>query len=195
MTSREVFCAVLAHAAVRRADAIVVLAGEDGRPRSDVAVQFYRSKVAPFIVLSGGLDEPPHLQGAKTLLPVLLDQGIPEEDIVLDCTSRNTHQQAVNVVNLAAEHEWRTLVLVASPGHLYRAFLTFLKVLQETGQTETIRLVPVPASQLPWWGKPEGMEARRIDLLESEFQRIAEYRDHVATYEAGLDYLCRWESR
>jgi uncharacterized SAM-binding protein YcdF (DUF218 family) len=161
----------------------------------EVALQFYRSKVAPFIVLSGGLDEPPHLQGAKTLLPVLLDQGIPEEDIVLDCTSRNTRQQAVNVVNLAAEHEWRTLVLVASPGHLYRAFLTFLTVLQETGQAETIRLVPVPASQLPWWGKPEGMEARRIDLLESEFQRIAEYRDHVATYEEGLEYLCRWEAR
>jgi uncharacterized SAM-binding protein YcdF (DUF218 family) len=161
----------------------------------EVALQFYRSKVAPFIVLSGGLDEPPHLQGARTLLPVLLDYGVPEEDVILDCESKNTHQQAENVIALAAKHEWRALVLVASPGHLYRAFLTFLRELQKTGQEERIRLVPVPASQVPWWGAPEGMEARRIDLLVSEFQRIAEYREHVATYDEGLACLQAWESR
>jgi uncharacterized SAM-binding protein YcdF (DUF218 family) len=195
VTAREIFCAVVTNQPVRHADAIVVLCGEDGRPRMEVGVQFYRANVAPTIVLSGGLDEPPRLMGARTLYPMLLGHGITAEAILVEDQSRNTHEQAVYVIDLAREHGWWTLVVIASPGHAYRAFLTFLRELQRTGLADRIRLVVAQASQVPWWGAPDGMTTRRIDLLDSEFQRIGAYGDHVASFEDALAYLEHWESR
>lgn len=186
--------AVLDHGPLIRADAIVVLCGEDADGRMAVALQLLKSAAAPRIVLSGGLDDPPRLQGASRVRAALIDAGVHPDRLIVEPDALHTRDQAVNVVRLAMTEGWTRLLLVASPYHQYRAFLTFLKVLQEMDAEERIRLVPAPAT-LSWWGCPPGTDATRLDLLASEVEKITRYAEHVASFSDGLAYLKRWEGQ
>lgn len=194
-SARERFCTVLAHGPLLQADAIVVLCGEDGEERLKVGAELMLSGGASQIVLSGGQDDGVRWLGADRLCPVLMGKGVAFDRIYVEGASQNTREQAVAVVARAATQEWGRLLLVASAYHAPRAFLTFLKVLQEFDLTEQIQLVSVPASHTPWFKAPAGMETTRLALLEEEFRKIEAYREHVATYEEGLAYLKYWEGR
>lgn len=196
MTPREAFCAVLANGPLRSGDAIVVLSG-DGKTRVDVAFELLMQHAAKQVVVTGGLDNPPHSLTADQMRSYLIELGLRPDLIITEPTAMNTHEQAEAVVDLAVEREWKHLLLIASPYHQYRAFLTFLQVLNDRDLDKTIRLQSIPATQTRWWAKPDGLDETRFDMLEGEFDKIAAYRrkGHVATYETGLSYLEYWESR
>ena len=198
MTPREAFCAVLSNGPLRYGDAIVVLSG-DGTTRLAVAAEVFTQKVqaAPRIVVSGGVDNPPHSLSAAASKQWLIAKGISSGKIIEEGGSQNTHAQACNVISMAVSHKWKTLLLVTSPYHQYRAFLTFLRELRDFTLDEQIRLINIPASQTKWWGKPEACDVTRMDLLADEFAKIDTYalKGHVASYEDGLNYLMTWEAR
>lgn len=198
-TDRERFCAMLATAPMQRGNAIVVLTG-DGTARLGVAMQLLRQDGAPLVVITGGLDAPPYSLPAAQLAGGLMGMGVAPSRIRLDESARNTREQAVNVVKMAADEGWTSLLLVASPEHQFRAFLTFLAAIHEQDATlaDRLRLVNVPASNLKWGEVPEGrMAVSRLDLLASEFQKLDTYQDvgHAATYAEGITYLLAWENR
>lgn len=193
MTDRELFCTILSNGPLMNADAVVVLAGEDAEPRLQVALQLMLSRAANTVVLSGGKHDPPRWIGADALRGQLLGMGLAHDRIVVEGDSQNTREQAVNVVEIIAAEGWAQILLVVSSYHMYRAYLTFLRALQEAGLDDKVRLVPVPASQTPWTEAPEGVEQTRADLLAVEFAKVEEYGEHVASYAEGLAYLQRWE--
>jgi len=195
MTERERFCAVLSNGPVYQSDAVVLLCGEDCGPRIAVAAQIMLTGGAHGVLVSGGRDEPPRWIGAEKAFASLLGAGVASGKIMLDRESQNTREQAVNAVELAVEKEWKRLLIAASPYHQYRAFLTFLRALQEAGKADEIQIMSVPASQAPWFDAPAGMEQSRADLLAVEFAKVEEYTEHVATYAEGLVYLETWEGR
>jgi uncharacterized SAM-binding protein YcdF (DUF218 family) len=194
ISDREQFMSVLLTSPLLKADAIVVCCGEDGIERSKVAVQLVRQEGAPFIVLSGGV-EGDSLKGAVSCQSFVMGQGVSPTRIIVEKESTNTREQAVNVVKIAAEKEWRRLLIVASPYHAPRAMLTFLKALQEVGKEKEIQLIAVPASHLAWWKSPEGNKRTRLELLSGEMGKIAMYPEHISTYSDGLSYLHEWEGR
>jgi uncharacterized SAM-binding protein YcdF (DUF218 family) len=194
ISARERFLAVVSTGPLLRADAVIVLTGEDGKARTEIGAQLMRQEGADYVVLSGGVDKPPRCLSAKTLEPVLMGMGVSPTRIILEPDSMNTREQAVNVTALAIEKGWKRLLLVASPYHSCRAFLTFLKAIEEAGKADEIQLVNVPASQLKWFGKPAGVDHSRADLFAGELGKIALYGEHVASYESGLKYLERWEA-
>lgn len=193
MTDRESYLAALFTVPIIPADAAVVLCGEDAVPRLLSAVQMVLMRYAPLLVLTGGRDQHPTIQGAKTLHTSAVALGVKEEAIVLDNAAMNTREQAVNVVALAKERRWRRLLLVASPYHLPRAFLTFVQAVGD----QPLRVIPAPAGPTPWWGAPAGITDIRLDLLRREFEKVDAYgsQGHVATYAAGLEYLKHWEAK
>lgn len=195
-TSREQFCAVLASGPVLRGDAIVLLTG-DGEARIPVALELFVQRAAPVIVVSGGLDQPPHSLPASRIAALLHGKGVSPDRIRTDDASMHTQDQARHVFALAESEGWRRLLLIASPYHSYRAFLTFLRVLLDVGKAETIHLVCIPASQTPWFGSPEGLTATRFELLAEEFAKVDRYgaQGHVASYEDGIAYLKHWEGK
>lgn len=195
MTSRESFCAVLSNGPLLRGDAIIVLAGEDGRRRMDIAVEMMKQQAAKYIVLSGGVDRPPRYQGALTLAPILLSTGMAPDRVRLEDSSQNTREQAVACVDMMRKEGWTRVLLVASAYHMPRAFLSFVKALQEANLDDEVRIIPVPASQAPWFEPPEGLDATRFELLAEEFRKIDVYAPHVASYDEGLAYLRHWEGR
>lgn len=194
ISEREQFLSVLYTSPLLKADAIVVACGEDGIERSKIAVQLIRQEGAQYIVLSGGIDND-DTQGAKTCHPFVMGQGVSPTRIILETESQNTREQAVNVVKIAVEREWKRLLLVASPYHVPRVMLSFLKALQESGKDKEIQLVSVPASHLAWSVAPEGNKRTRLELLTGELGKIAMYPDHIARYSEGLAYLSEWEGR
>ena len=196
LTNRERFCAVLWSGPLLSADAIIVLAGEDGVARAQTAVELFRSGAAPVIVLSGGLHQPPRIQSGEHLSSIVLGGGVAPDRIFHE-PALHTQEQATAITALSVEQHWRRLLLVASPYHLPRAFLTFVRALHQAQQHETIRLVAVPASHTFWFHAVPGAPAEetRLATLAVEFEKCGRYAEHVATWSEGLDYLRYWEGR
>lgn len=198
VSDRERFCAVLSNGPMLRADAIVVLEG-DGVARLATALELFRQHAAPVIVLSGGLDVPPNCLTAESLAGTLYGMGVAPDRVLCESASLNTREQAVHVITMAQAKGWKRLLLVASPYHQYRAYLTFLHALAEVHATESIHLVNVPASNLNWWTGLKGVngvERSRLELLEDEFEKCDDYQvtGHCASFAAGLAYLKHWEA-
>lgn len=195
VSEREQFCAVLSNGSIRQGDAIVLLTG-DGDARVSVAAELFKCGAAPVIVVTGGYTNPPHSVPATEMAGSLIGMGIAPDCVVVDNDSMHTQDQARHVLEIATERKWRRLLLVASPYHQFRAFLTFLKVLKDAGQDGDIHLVSVPAGMhIPWFGVPAGRERSRVQLLAEEFGKVEQYAADVASYGEGLEYLRQWESR
>ena len=184
-TSRERLLVALFWGPLARADAIVVLAGQDAQARLDSGVNLLRGQVAPWLVLTGAQVDG---IGAAALHPKAMGAGVAPDAILVEPEATNTHEQAVNVVAMAREKGWTSLVLVASAYHLPRAFLAFVAAVED----DSIRIVPVPANG-SWWTAPPGMTGARMELLEADLAKAALYADHVASYEAGLQHLQKWD--
>lgn len=156
-------------------DALVVLSG-DGERRLHEAVGLLLDYPTAVLVLSGGLDDPPFSLTAQELAGRALDRGVAAERIVIEPDSLNTREQAVRVVAIAIERGWTRLRIVTSPYHAIRAFLTFVRALNERGQQKHIQIVDAPLLEL------------------GELDRIERYREwgHVATTAEGVGYLRGW---
>ncbi len=194
VSEREQFCAVLFTGPLIKSDAVVLLTG-DGESRVPAAVELFRQGAAPRIIVTGGLLKPPHSVLASSLGLKVMGFGVAPDRIVVDDSSMHTQASAAFVIAEATANDWRRLLLVTSPYHMPRAFLTFLRSLQVAGQTESIRLVSAAASHVKWWAPPTGLEISRFDLIADEAEKIDRYVEHVATYAEGIAYLKFWEGK
>ncbi len=178
---------------LQTADALVLLEG-DGYNRVPHAAVLYFKKIAPAIVVSGGIDNQTNGSFPGTLLVKRLEElGVKKTHIIVEDKSQHTREQAELVLKLAKERGWKRIVLIASHYHQYRAFLTFLKVRQENEYT--IDIINSPAQDLPWF--EETGWGRRVDLLEFEFEKISLHQKngHVASYEDGVSFFRQKESK
>lgn len=174
-----------------KVDAIILLEG-DGFNRIPRAVELMQ-KTKSILVFSGNIDDDDY--GSFTLkkcLPIFLKYNLRIEDIVFEDKSRNTREQAENIIDMACKQKWGHIVLIASQYHQYRAFLTFLKVLIELNMDRKILVSNCPC-ELNWFiHNPWGA---RFDLLDSEFDRIEKYSEkgHVASFSQALNYYSFWK--
>lgn len=190
LTDREKFIAIVNNDVVSKADAIILLEG-DGFNRYRHAAYLYNQGIATKIIFSGGIID--YDYGSfpfEDIKPLLCKQGVAIEDIIHEDVSLNTREQAIQIINLACEKKWQRLILVASPEHQYRAYLTFLKEILQ--KNKEIVLMNSSAENLKWfescgWGI-------RFDRLEQEFLRIEKYSvmGHLATYQEAIDYQ-KWK--
>jgi uncharacterized SAM-binding protein YcdF (DUF218 family) len=128
-----------------RAEVIVVLGGgtraiEYPRLSSEVneagdrllyAAQLYRRGVAPRLLLSGGSARVvggPGPTDAENMANVLTGIGIPREALILEATSRNTRENALETWSILAAQGIERIVLVTSASHMPRAESVFRKV-------------------------------------------------------------------
>jgi uncharacterized SAM-binding protein YcdF (DUF218 family) len=102
----------------------------DAADRFCQTLQLYHQKKVKKILVSGGSgrlmrqDE----TEADKIKAFLVSLGIPEGDIVMEMTSRNTHENAVNTSNYIKKHSPKArCLLVTSAGHMPRALGCFKK--------------------------------------------------------------------
>lgn len=194
ITAREQFLSLVFTAPLRKADAIVVLTG-DGSARIATAMELLKVGAAPRIVLSGGKNDPPYAVPASALATTLIGRGVAPDRIVVENASQHTQEQAIQVIDRAVAAAWKTLLLVASPFHLPRAVLTFVRELERRSLELEIRVVPVATADLRWSHVPDGHTETRLTLLREDLAKCAAYADHVTTFENGRDYLIAWDGR
>jgi uncharacterized SAM-binding protein YcdF (DUF218 family) len=92
------------------------------RERLDIAVEAYRSGLAPAIIATGGTsgDEPSE---AETMKRFLIEKGIPEAAILLEDKSRSTMENLSNSRAIMEENGFDNAVIVTHGFHAYRASL------------------------------------------------------------------------
>jgi uncharacterized SAM-binding protein YcdF (DUF218 family) len=192
MTPLEKFICTTSNDFLRKSDVIIILEG-DGFARISEGARLFKEEFAPLVLISGGVNNPPHSYTASEMLPKLIEAGVPRSSTMLEEKSLNTRDQAVNVMELARGLRWKRIIIVASHYHQYRAYLTFLKAMREYNLE--LEIINSPVRNLPWFSKDD--PERRIDLLEKEFERIDKYKHmgHLASFEEALEYQEWKESR
>ncbi len=126
-----------------RYDAIIVLSGlvdlELSRPgrvefgtgvdRMLEGMALVRRGVGEWLIISGGsgllFDQ--SVSEAELLRAFAVNWGIPSDRMLIDGSSRNTHENAVNTAVLMRAHGLRHVLLVTSSFHMRRALATFHK--------------------------------------------------------------------
>ncbi len=172
---------------VKPSDAIIVLEG-DYSHRIPCAADLFKKNLANLVVISGGVDDPKTGKiPSRDLKKALVSEGVPARRILLEETSLHTRGQAVEIMKLAARKKWRRIILVASHFHALRAFLTFLKAMQEAGLQ--LEIFNAPVRDLPWFIKVS--EKSRAELLKEELQKIHTYKKHIVSFLNAIRYL-KW---
>lgn len=177
----------------RRADVIVWLQG-DRLDRGGKVLELYKNKQADKILISGnnklvgvgprpGEDDLP----LGVLRDYLIKAGVPEADIMVEDESLNSAAQARNVLALSKENGWKTLIIVSSPFHQPRAFLSFLKAMDKL-KIDVI-LINQPAIDLPWGELAGGRDKTRLELWSDEIDKIYKYAGDVTSPKDGIRYL------
>ena len=190
ITDREKIMAIVDNDCLMKSDAAILLEG-DGFFRFQKAVELYEKGLASKVVFSGNIiDKHYGSFPFDEIKPYLLKEGVPESIIIHEDRSTNTREQAIEVVKMAAEMGWKKLALIASHEHQYRAYLTFLREVLDTGCGLIIYNAPV--RNLNWfvdsgWGM-------RFDRLIAEFERIEKYSSigHLASADEVIEYQ-KWK--
>ncbi len=193
MTEQEIFVALVSNDQVEKADVVILLEG-DGFARVEKACSLIANGWAGTLVFSGGIEKLAYgSYPYKMCEEQILKAGIKQEQIIVEAISQHTRQQAEEVIALCEKNNWTKIILVATHYHQYRAFLTFLKVLEEKKLDKTIQIFNAP-TQASWfeetgWGK-------RIDLLKIEFEKIEQYKQsgHISEYKTAIAYF-QWKAQ
>lgn len=154
---------------LRKADAIVVLAGERGeRVREGVAL--LRQGWAPRLLMSGGPSEA-DVPLADIMRDQALREGVPAAAILVQERSVDTGEDARFSLEMARAHGWKRVILVTSPYHARRAAWLFHEVFAPAG----IEVLNNPVRQS--WFSPKGWWTRKSDckVVLMEYMKSAWY--------------------
>lgn len=164
------------------ADAIVVLGGNtaNGRKnwflpydkdtaiiRVDTAIDLYRAGRAPKVILSGGALEG-DVSEARGMAYVMKQQGVPDEALVLENSSRTTYENATQTEDELKEHGVNQLLLVTSALHMPRAMAAFSKlgISAIPAPTPPQIVLPADGSISPWLPNMRALDASRSIIKE-----------------------------
>lgn len=111
------------------ADAIIVLgaAAYDARPSPVFAerirhgIHLYRAGYAKTLVFTGGYGYGARFSESQVARRYALQQGVPEEAIVIETLSRTTHENLRQARALLQEHGLGRAIVVSDPLHMARA--------------------------------------------------------------------------
>jgi vancomycin permeability regulator SanA len=115
------------------ADAIVVLGntvGPDGQPsprlraRLDCALGAWRLKLAPWVIVTGGVGKE-GFDEAAVMAQYLMQHGVPAAAILVDSAGNDTAASAINVATIARARKLKSVLLASQYFHLPRASLAF----------------------------------------------------------------------
>lgn len=103
-------------------------------------VRFYKQSSADILALSGGTLLPDTEPSAEVMKKIAMELGVPESEIVIETKSRNTMENASELVKVLPKGQGRRIGLVTSTLHIQRATKAFSKSFP--GDT----IVPIPVN-------------------------------------------------
>jgi uncharacterized SAM-binding protein YcdF (DUF218 family) len=164
-----------------KADAILCLSGAPVE-RGLASAELYKKGLAPKIIItretqpdgyarlkSMGIDYP---EARDLLLKVLVGLGVPTSAIISDDkTATSTFVEAELVKMIIEKQKYRTIIIVTSPYHTKRAWLTFREVLKENKVRVIMHGSPYSGfSPEEWW-----KNRRYLKNVIIEYQKLVYY--------------------
>jgi uncharacterized SAM-binding protein YcdF (DUF218 family) len=110
--------------------------------------------------------------GATYIREKALQLGVPEQDILVEAESLHTRENAEYVLEILKQRNMKRIILVTSPFHQLRTYLTFAKVFQPSG----IEIVNYYADADDWHPVTWFLSKEHRKLVKSEQERIITYR-------------------
>jgi uncharacterized SAM-binding protein YcdF (DUF218 family) len=139
-----------------RADAIIILGGNDG-DRTLRALALYREGYATKIVLTG-------LEHGTVAPP-------PHVALRFEGDSRNSYEEATNVLALMRKAGWRNVIAISDPPHMRRLAWTLERVFKDSG-----RQFILVASSAEWWSPGNWWRDEHSgSFVISEYIKLAYY--------------------
>src|SRR5262245_43346315 len=162
---------------VPRSDAIVVLEAwafddgelnESGLKRSLREAELYKQAVATTIVNTGEATTS-HRPGSalRPMARVVESNGIPSAAVMIDGSSPDTHQSAINVAELARVRGWTCVALVTDASHMRRAAGAFRKA--------GLTVAPSPIRVWELGAAQPSMRFERLAVLAHEYAGLLWY--------------------
>ena len=130
-------------AAARRADAIVVISGDESQARLSEGIRLFRAGWAPKLIFSGAAQDGV-LSNARAMEMTAVELGVPPSAMLLEPEAMDTFGNAVYTRQIMVSNGMSSAILVTSPYHLHRASLTFKSVL-EVQTSESFQDPPLTA--------------------------------------------------
>lgn len=102
----------------------------EGVERILTGIQWVLEEKANFLIISGGEGAlfPTGKSESIYLQEFAMSLGVPEEKILIDSTSRNTYENAVEVEKIVQQKGFKQILLVTSAFHMFRAKGCFSQV-------------------------------------------------------------------
>ena len=107
------------------------------------AVDLYKAKYAPKILVSGGFDKEDHASEAETMEKIAINLGVSSDDILLETSSTSTYENLLFSQKVLKSTHLSSIIIVTEPFHAARTKL----VAKKLGLKYTIS----PASTSPCW--------------------------------------------
>jgi uncharacterized SAM-binding protein YcdF (DUF218 family) len=92
------------------------------------AARLYGQLHPDLVIASGGPGRDPTMPESEPLAQALAALGVPSYRILAESQSSDTHEQAVQLAPILAQHGVTRFVLVTSPTHIRRAMMAFRAV-------------------------------------------------------------------
>lgn len=180
-------------------DVVVVLGGvmearapwmDDGRDltgaaeRITRALELLRAGQARQVLISGGDANPgpPGSSEAEELGAMLRTWGVEPDRIVVETSSRNTRENALESARVVAEHGWRRLLLVTSAAHMPRALGCFHRVGLRPDALPVDYRGGAPGTVDPsgWWPRSANLDLSTEALRELAGRLVYRVRGYTA---------------
>lgn len=116
-----------------RFDAILLLGlelGENDEPAQELcirvkaAVDAYRALPGVKIIACGGITEGHRRSEAEVMAQLLMQAGVPQEDILLENESQTTIENFINAARMLGDAKGKRVLVVTSDYHVRRSVLT-----------------------------------------------------------------------
>ena len=110
--------------------------------------------------------------GACYMQDQAVSMGVPLQAVLIEQEALHTRENAEYVLRLLKQHQMHRIILVTSPFHQQRTYLTFAKVFQSHG----IEIINYYAEADEWHPLTWFFAAEHRRLVKSEKERIKVYR-------------------
>lgn len=143
--------------ACQKADAIVAISGGDTSARAAEAIKLYQDGWASALVFSGAAADKSGPSNAAVMKKIALEQGVPEERIIIEDLSQTTHENAKRMQRVLESHNFKRIILVTSAYHQRRASIEF----KRNVGTSDVKILNSPLLRDNqwsewWWLTPTG---------------------------------------
>ena len=211
----EIFLRVLCDKAPEKADVLFIHSSFKDQYLEDCltreATFLWQKGKCEFIVINGMTSlecakENNISNGSEKYIERLISGGVLRDNILLIPSSHNTAEESQNILKMAKEKNWQTLLVMSTPHHQVRCFLTIVSTMEELDIH--IKVYNTTFHNVDWDMKvvrkvlggqnvlgQKDEEGSFISLMKGELERIKRYAipssnyNRSATIKEALDYL------